>query len=206
MMKNMKTISDQIKVISHRLNILKWEEEFLNNLKQNIQKDLELFPVEKFWLEEYKKSVISDGIPMHKRIENYNSFYFLNNSNILYDINSINPNSDFIFLNKEIMDGFSSSVMQRKEFNIKLIGRFFNGKMISRIGKKLYYCCFINNNVLTETILNFGNIDIALINPIINEFLNSDINIFINKYFINGSTSNQKFIDYHRDDFDFLIK
>ena len=45
-----------------------------------------------------------------------------------------------------------------------------------------------------------------MINPIINEFLNSDINIFINKYFINGSTSNQKFIDYHRDDFDFLIK
>ena len=79
MMKNMNTKNDQIKVISLRLNILKWEEEFLNNLKQNIQKDLELFPVEKFWFEEYKKSVISDGIPMHKRIENYNSFYPLDN-------------------------------------------------------------------------------------------------------------------------------
>ena len=69
------------------------------------------------------------------------------------------------------MDGFSPLVMQSKQFNIKLIGRFLNGKMISRIGKNLYYCCFLNNNVLTEGILMFGNIDISLINPIINEFL-----------------------------------
>ena len=206
MMKNMKYKTDQIKVVSHQLGILKWEEEFFNNLRENVQKDLELFPVDKFWFEEYKKSVISDGIPMNKRIENYYSFYPLDNSNILHDMKSINPNSDFIFLNKEVMDGFSPLVMQSKQFNIKLIGRFLNGKMISRIGKNLYYCCFINNNVLTEGILMFGNIDISLINPIINEFLTSDINIFINKYFINGYTSNQKFIAYHRDEFDFLIK
>ena len=177
MMKNMmKYKTDQIKVVSHQLGILKWEEEFFNNLRENVQKDLELFPVDKFWFEEYKKSVISDGIPMNKRIENYNSFFPLDNSNILHDMKSINPNSDFIFLNKEVMDGFSPLVMQSKQFNIKLIGRFLNGKMISRIGKNLYYCCFINNNVLTEGILMFGNIDISLINPIINEFLNSDIN------------------------------
>ena len=97
MMINMKNKTDQIKVVSHQLGILKWEEEFLNNLKQNIQKDLELFPVEKFWFEEYKKSVISDRIPMYKRIKNYNSFYPLDNSNILHDMKSINPNSDFIF-------------------------------------------------------------------------------------------------------------
>ena len=77
---------------------------------------------------------------------------------------SINPNSDFIFLNKEIMEGFSPSVIKNKQFNIKIIGRFYNGKMIGRIGKNLYYCCFINNNALNEGILMFGNFEITSIN------------------------------------------
>ena len=74
MMKNMNFINDQIKVISHQLNILKWEAEFSNNLKEKVQKDLELFPVDKLWFEEYKKSITSD-IPLNQKIENYYSFY-----------------------------------------------------------------------------------------------------------------------------------
>ena len=205
MMKNMNFINDQIKVISHQLNILKWEAEFSNNLKEKVQKDLELFPVDKLWFEEYKKSITSD-IPVNQRIENYYSFYPVNNSNILHDMKSINPNSDFVFLNQEVMEGFSPSVMKNKIFNIKIIGRFYNGKMISRIGKNLYYCCFLDNNVLNEGFLMFGNIEITSINPIITEFLNQNINLFINRYFTNGPSSNQKFIVYHRNDFDFLIK
>ena len=199
--------NNEIKVISQKLNILKWEKEFEDTLILKQQKDLELFPVDKVWFEEYKNSVLSDEIPMNKKIENYNSFKPLNNANILHDKNSINPNSNFIFLNKQSMDDFSPSILSQKQFNIKIIGRFYNGKMISRIGKNLYYCFFIDNDKINEGIFMFGNIDISSINPIINEFLNSNFEIFINKYFHeNDISSNNHFYVYHRNDFDFLIK
>ena len=202
-MKIMKNKEDEIKVISHELAIKKWEKEFEDNLRQNNQKDIELFPVDELWFENYKNSVISYDIPMSKRIEKYYSFDPLNNSNILHDMKSINPNSDFIFLNKEIMDGFYPLLLKNKQFNIKLIGKFLNGKMITRIGTNLYYCFFIESNLLREGILMFGNIEIS---SIITDFLNLTINIFINRYFNNGHFSNDKFIIYHRNEFDFLIK
>ena len=199
--------NDEIKVISQNLNILKWEKEFEDTLRLKQKKDLELYPVDKLWFEEYKNSVLSDEIPMNKKIENYNSFKPLNNANILHDKNSINPNSNFIFLNKQNMDDFSPSVLSQKQFNITIIGRFYNGKMISRIGKNLYYCFFIDNDKINEGIFMFGNIDISSINPIINEFLNSNFEIFKNKYFHeNDISSNNHFYVYHRNEFDFLIK
>ena len=120
--------------------------------------------------------MLSDGIPIEKKIENYHLFEPLDNSSILHDMKSINPESDFVFLNKDCIDGFSPSVKRNKQFDIKLIGRFINGKMISRIGKNLYYIFFIDNNTIREGLLIFGNYNIDLINQIINEFLNSNIN------------------------------
>ena len=197
---------EEIKVTLQKLNILKWEKEFEECLKFNLQKDLELFPVDKLWFTKYKNEVLLDCIPIEKKIENYHSFEPLNNSNILHDMKSINPESDFIFLNKDCMDSFSPSVMKNKQFNIKIIGRFLNGKMISRIGKDLYYLFFTENNLIREGLLIFGNYDINLINQIINDFLHSDINIFKNKFFNANFSQNNKFIIYHRNEFDFLIK
>ena len=197
---------EEIKVTLQKLNILKWEKEFEECLKFNLQKDLELFPVDKLWFQKYKNEVLLDCIPIEKKIENYHSFEPLNNSNILHDMKSINPESDFIFLNKDCMDSFSPSVMKNKQFNIKIIGRFLNGKMISRIGKDLYYLFFTENNLIREGLLIFGNYDINLINQIINDFLHSDINIFKNKFFNANFSQNNKFIIYHRNEFDFLIK
>ena len=133
MLENNITKDEEIKVYSQKLNILKWEKEFEECLKFNLQRDFELFPVDKLWFQKYKKEVISEGIPIEKKIENYHSFEPLDNSSILHDMKSINPESDFVFLNKDCIDGFSPSVKRNKQFDIKLIGRFINGKMISRI-------------------------------------------------------------------------
>ena len=206
-MEKMNYKEDEIKVLSQMIELKKWEKEFEDILRQNLKIDLELFPIDKLWFKEYKQSVLSENIPMDKRIENYYSFPPFNNSDILHDKNSINPNSNFVFVNKQIMENFSPSVLSNKIFNVKIIGRFNNGKMVSKIGKNLYYCFFIDNNLIKEGILMFGNIEIISINPIINEFLNSDVKIFINKFFQNiDSSSNSKFLVYHRNEFDFLIK
>ena len=203
------TKEDQIKVISQQLIILKWEQEFEKLLEEKQEKVMELFPVDKIWFEKYKTEVLTDGIPIEQKIENYKSFSPLDNSNILYNQNSINPNSNFVFLNKESIDSFSPTLMKNIQFNIKIIARFLNGKMICKIGKQIYYFFYIdydNNKEIKEGILMFGNYDTNTINPIINTFLSNEVNVFINNYFPNQPSSNGKFIIFHRNEFDLLLK
>ena len=79
--------------------------------------------------------------------------------------------------------------------------------MICRIGEELYYFFYIENfNTLKEGVLIFGNNDKNILNQIINEFIAFDVNLFLNRYFPNGNSSNENFIIYHRKEFDFLIK
>ena len=203
------TKEDQIKVISQQLIILKWEQELEKLLEEKQEKVMELFPVDKIWFEKYKTEVLTDGIPIEQKIENYKSFSPLDNSNILYNQNSINPNSNFVFLNKESIDSFSPTLMKNIQFNIKIIARFLNGKMICKIGKQIYYFFYIdydNNKEIKEGILMFGNYDTNTINPIINTFLSNEVNVFINNYFPNQPSSNGKFIIFHRNEFDLLLK
>ena len=196
----------EIKVISQKLNILKWEKEFEECLKLNLQKDFELFPVDKLWFKKYKKEVLSDTIPIKKKIENYYTFEPLDNSNILLGTKNINPESNLIFLNKDCMNCFSPSVMKNNKYNIKLIGRFLNGKMITKIGKNYYYIFFTDNNLIKEGLIMFADCDISLINQIIKDFYYSNINIFISRYFYGKFSYNSKFLIYHRNEFDLLIK
>ena len=214
-MKNMKIKKDkneEMKVISHQSIIQNWEKEFEEILRQKKEKTLELYPVDKEWFDNYKNSILSDKISIDKKIENYQTFLPFDNSNILHDKNSINPLSNFIFLNQESMDSFSHYIMKKKQFNIKIVARFLNGKMVSKIGKQLYYFYFVDNkNDIKEGCLIFGNLDIQLINSIIIKFQLSDVNLFLNHYFankptFNEKTYNEKYIIYHRDEFDFLIK
>ena len=78
--------------------------------------------------------------------------------------------------------------------------------MITKIGNLLYY--FYNmdeNNLINEGILMFDQINENHINDVILNFLNRNINLFINSYFEHISSSNEKFIIYHRNEFDFII-
>jgi len=209
-MKNMKIKKDkneEMKVISHQSIIQNWEKEFEAILKQKKEKTMELFPVDKEWFENYKNKVLSNNISIDKKIENYYKFLPFDNSNILHDKNSINPISSFILLNKESMDSFSHYIIKKKQFDIKIIARFLNGKMVSKIGKQLYYFYFVDNkNDIKEGFLIFGNLDIQLIYSIIIDFQTSDVNLFLNNYFDSKPTFNEKFIIYHRNEFDLLIK
>ena len=208
MMKNIFYSQNKEDVISQSHIISKWENEFIDKLKSRKQEIIELYPIDKLWFQEYKKSVLSEDVPINKRIEMYNSFCPLNNSIILHDMNSINPKSDFIFLDDKCINSFSPSILKNKQFNIKVIGKFVNGKMICRIGEELYYFFYIENfNTLKEGVLIFGNNDKNILNQIINEFIAFDVNLFLNRYFPNnGNSSNENFIIYHRNEFDFLIK
>ena len=60
---------EEIKVTLQKLNILKWEKEFEECLKFNLQKDLELFPVDKLWFTKYKNEVLQDCIPIEKKLK-----------------------------------------------------------------------------------------------------------------------------------------
>ena len=207
MMKNNFYSQNKENVISQSRTISKWENEFIDKLKSRKQEIIDLYPIDKLWFQEYKKSVLSEDVPINKRIEMYNSFCPLNNSIILHDMNSINPKSDFIFLDDKCINSFSPSILKNKQFNIKVIGKFVNGKMICRIGEELYYFFYIENfNTLKEGVLIFGNNDKNILNQIINEFIAFDVNLFLNRYFPNGNSSNENFIIYHRNEFDFLIK
>ena len=79
--------------------------------------------------------------------------------------------------------------------------------MVSKIGKQLYYFYFVDNkNDIKEGFLIFGNLDIQSIYSIIIDFQTSDVNLFLNNYFDSKPTFNDKFIIYHRNEFDLLIK
>ena len=206
-MKIKKDKNEEMKVISHQSIIQNWEKEFEAILKQKKEKNMELFPVDKEWFENYKNSVLSDNISIEQKLENYNRFLPFDNSNILHDKKSIKPDFNFIFLNKESMDSFSHYIMKKKKFNIKIIARFLNGKMVSKIGKGLYYVCYVDDkNDIKEGILMFGDLDILSINSLIYNFQRMDINIFLYNYFHEKPFSNEKFIIYHRNEFDLLIK
>ena len=203
---NTKNTEEKEEILYHEKIINYWENQFRSILKNKEKMTLELFPIDKNWFEEYKRQVLSNNIPIYTRIDNYKNISPFDNSNILQDLQSINPSSDFILLNKNSLDSFHPSIINKK-INIKLVCQFLNGKMITKIGNLLYY--FYNmdeNNLINEGILMFDQINENQINDVIFNFLNRNINLFINSYFEHISSSNEKFIIYHRNEFDFLIK
>ena len=194
-------ITTQQKIINH------WENEFEDILKQKQKRTMELFPIDKNLFTEYKRLVLSDNLSLYERLNNYNSFPSLNNSNILYDMQSINPNSDFILLNKQSMDSFPPNLLSNKLFDVKLVCQFSDGKMITKIGYLLYYYYYLDEkNAIQEGILMFDKIIENHINEVIFNFLSRNIKLFINCYFSNEPSANNRFIVYHRNEFDFLIK
>ena len=112
---------------------------------------MDLYPIDKNWFEEYKRQVLSNNIPIYTRIENYKQISPLDNSNILQDLQSINPSSDFILLNKNSLDSFHPSIINKK-INIKLVCQFLNGKMITKIGNVLYYFYNMDENIQNTTL------------------------------------------------------
>ena len=203
---NDKNTKEKEELLCHEKIINNWENEFKSILKNKEKVTLELFPIDKKWFEEYKRKVLSNNIPIYTRIENYKKISPLDKLNILQDLKSINPSSDFILLNKNSLDSFHPSIINKK-INIKLVCQFLNGKMVTKIGNLSYYFYNIDeNNLIKEGILLFDKINENQINDVILNFLNRHINLFINSYFAHISTSNDKFIIYHRNEFDFLIK
>ena len=91
-----------------------WDNEFWNILQNKEKITLDLFPIDKNWFEEYRRLVLSNNIPIYTRIENYQKISPLDNSNILHDIKSINPSSDFILLNKYSLDSFPPSLIRNE--------------------------------------------------------------------------------------------
>ena len=198
-------IEQHIKILSN------WENEFKYYLSQNIETNLDLYAIEKKWYEDYKKAVFSDKIQEQTKINNYNSFQPMDNSHIIYSQKTINPDSNFILLNKDCMNSFSPNITNSKSSRtIRLIAHFSNNKMISKIGSSLYYFYYLDeNNIIREGFFIFGDIESNKIDNIINNFLKNNINIFIKHYFkgINPTMNkNGKSKLYHLDEFDFIIK
>ena len=203
--------NELFKIEQHKLKLTNWEEEFKYYLSQNIETNLELYVIEKKWYEDYKKAVFSNTIKGQTKINNYNYFQPMDNSHIIYSQNTINPDSNFILLNKDCMNSFSPNITNSKSnLKIKLVAHFSNNKMISKIGNSLYYFYYLDeDNIIREGFFIFGEIESNKIDSIINNFLNSNINGFIKHYFkgINPNRNKSgKSILYHLDDFDFIIK
>ena len=204
-------INELFKIEQHKLKLTNWEREFKYYLSQNIETNLELYAIEKKWYEDYKKAVFSNKIQEQTKINNYNYFQPMNNSHIIYSQNTINPDSNFILLNKDSMNSFSPNITNSKSnIKIKLIARFSNNKMISKIGNSLYYFYYLDeNNIIREGFFIFGDIGSNKIDSILNNFLGNNINIFMKHYFKGihpNKNKNGKTILYHLDDFDFIIK
>ena len=203
--------NELFKIEQHKLKLSNWEEEFKYYLSQNIETNLELYVIEKKWYEDYKNAVFSNTIQGQTKIYNYNHFQPMDNSHIIYSQNTINPDSNFILLNKDCMNSFSSNITNSKSnLEIKLVAHFSNNKMISKIGNSLYYFYYLDEDIrIREGFFIFGEIESNKIDSIINNFLNSNINTFIKHYFkgINPNKNKSgKSILYHLDDFDFIIK
>ena len=203
--------NELFKIEQHKLKLSNWEEEFKYYLSQDIETNLELYVIEKKWYEDYKNAVFSNTIQGQTKIYNYNHFQPMDNSHIIYSQNTINPDSNFILLNKDCMNSFSSNITNSKSnLEIKLVAHFSNNKMISKIGNSLYYFYYLDEDIrIREGFFIFGEIESNKIDSIINNFLNSNINAFIKHYFkgINPNKNKSgKSILYHLDDFDFIIK
>ena len=102
-----KNTKEKEEILYHEKIINYWENEFRSILKNKEKMTLELFPIDKNWFEKYKRQILSSNIPIYTRIENFKNISPLDNSNILQDLQSINPSSDFILLNKHSLE-FSS--------------------------------------------------------------------------------------------------
>ena len=203
--------NESSKIEQHIEILSNWENEFKSYLSQNIETNLDLYAIEKKWYEDYKKAVFSDKIQEQTKINNYNSFQPMDNSHIIYSQKTINPDSNFILLNKDCMNSFSPNITNSKSSRtIRLIAHFSNNKMISKIGSSLYYFYYLDeNNIIREGFFIFGDIESNKIDNIINNFLKNNINIFIKHYFkgINPTMNkNGKSKLYHLDEFDFIIK
>ena len=205
--------NESSKIEKHKKILLNWEKEFKYYLSQNIKKDIDLYVIDKKWYEDYKNAVFSNKIQEHSKINNYNSFQPMDNSHIIYSQKTINPDSNFILLNKDCINSFSPKITNSK---IKLNAHFSNNKMISKIGDSLNYFYYLDENedgnedyTIKEGFFIFGDIGQNKISGIINDFLKMKVSNFIKHYFkgINPNyNKNKRSILYHLDDFDFIIK
>ena len=205
----------------HKDIILKWEKEFKENLTNNINKTMELYLIDKEWFEDYKKAVFSDNIQNKSKIRNYHNFQPIDYTHIIYNKRTINPDANFILLNKESFKSFSPNLIS-KNSGIKLIVQFFNNKVISQIGSKLFYFYYNDNdhekdiyndndndNIIKQGFFIIGDIDEYKTKVILDNFMKNNIGIFKRMYFNGMKPTLQKYKKsklYHLDDFDFIIK
>ena len=134
----------------HKKNILNWEKEFKYNLSHNIVKKMELFLIDKIWLEDYKKAVFLDKLNIETKIHNYKYFQPIDNSHIILHEKTINPDSNFVVLNKESYNSFYELVNENSIYTIKIKAQFINKKMITKIGNNLFYFYYLNEKDLIQ--------------------------------------------------------
>ena len=203
--------NDELSLLrQHINNILNWEKKFKSYLSDKKERKMELFPIDKEWYEDYKKAVFSDNIQDTSKLRNYNNFQPIDYSHILYNKKNINPDSNFVLLNKESYKSFSPNLLLNNR-DVRVTAHFSNKKMISQIGPKLYYFYYLDKNkIIKEGFFIFEkDLDDENINLIINDFMNKSISSFIQHYFKNTKITeqkNKKSILYHLNNFDFIIK
>ena len=194
----------------HKKNIINWEKEFKYILSQINNKKMELFPIDKNWFEDYKKSVLSDKLHLQTQVYNYKNFQPIDYSNIILDEKTINPDASFILLNEESFNSFYEIKNLNNNYKVKIEAHFENKKMIAQIGSNLFYFYYLDeNDLIQEGFFIFDEIEDNKKKIIIHKFIFNDINDFIYEYFQNINPilhKNKKTKCYHIKTFDLIIK
>ena len=199
--------SEQIyNILEQKKIIYNWEKELKRLLHQKEKIEKELYIIDHEWFLCYKKAVLSDKLNIITKIKNYNSFEPINDS---FDRKSINPNSNFILLNRESLESFSSDIIPKDCSKIKLKVIFFKGKMLSDIKNNLYYFLYLDENDLIKDGFFIFEEDQNDIEDIFNYFYENEIKVFITHYFNNvkpNYDNNKKCKLYHSNDYDIILR
>jgi len=166
------------KINDYKVELLKWEEELENNLKNDLIKREELFLISRYWFENFKKFLLND---IENKSFNYEEIKEMNNEIFTPFENkcrNIEKLPKVFVLNRNFWKIIEN---EKNELNvINSIGYFCSKSLILKVLEAIYCFFFLDiNNQIRQGYLEIIKLDIE--NDLIKNFQKNGLFKFINK-------------------------
>ena len=166
------------KINNYKEDLLKWEEELENNLKNDLIKREELFLISRYWFEKFKKFLLND---IENKSFNYEEIKEMNNEIFTpfeKKCRNIEKLPKVFVLNRNCWKIIEN---EKNELNvINSIGYFCSKSLILKVSEAIYCFFFLDiNNQIRQGYLEIIKLDME--NDLIKNFQKNGLFKFINK-------------------------
>ena len=179
---------------NQRYALSEWRQELKTKLLMKMYQKINIFIIEKEWLDKYEQFFLNNDENRQPLIVNNQNFELINNNKLLNSKGEINPESKFYILNENCWNLFQTD--KNKELEIKFEAIFYNKILIFKISENniYYFFCLDRHLDTRQGYFEIKNNDI--INNVLKYFQeNYSINLFKDKNLLSLSKATKYIYD-----------